>query len=95
MNIKYDFSCPVCGMKPKDFLYTHKIGCEYCYLFLEKEFKTLITVVQDNSIKHFGKKSKKNVLNSFFNLIINNKIKSNPELKEECEDLRNILNSHF
>jgi protein-arginine kinase activator protein McsA len=90
-----DYSCRVCGMKPEDFISSQKLGCEFCYLFLEKELKILIKNVQDDAEKHVGKRSNSNTLYNFFVYVLEERMKSNPEDAQVCEEILELVADYF
>ena len=90
-----DYSCRVCGMKPHDFISSQKLGCEFCYLFLEKELKTLMPSIQDGAVKHIGKKCGSDTLYNFFVYILEERSKTNPEDAISCEEILELVADYF
>jgi len=103
-NLMYIFStkghedcCPVCGFKMSDFLIMQRMGCSFCYLFLPKGTKNLVSAVQDENIHHEGKRNRipNSLIKEFLNYAINKEIEENPSLEETCSELKSILNDYF
>jgi len=94
LNNHHEYECKVCGMKVADFVYTQRVGCGFCYLFFEKNYKTLLPNIHDGADKHVGKNSK-NILYHFFMHIIDKKSQEEPEKKEDCEKLKDMLSDYF
>jgi protein-arginine kinase activator protein McsA len=90
-------SCPVCNFKLSEFITHQKLGCSYCYLFLEKGIKNLTSSVQDGAAKHIGKKpkNKKKLLQDFILYAIDQESKSGESPKEDCDKLKKILREYF
>lgn len=91
----HEYSCKICGMKAEDFVFTQRVGCPYCYLFLEKSYKNLLPNIQDGSSLHIGKKTNKNILYHFFIHILDKKIEEDPSKLEDCEKLKKIISDYF
>jgi protein-arginine kinase activator protein McsA len=89
--------CPICGFKISHFLFEQRIGCSFCYLFLDKALKNLIISVQDGSTEHVGRRNakEKSLLKQFFFHVIDNESKKNETKKQTCEELKFILEDYF
>lgn len=85
----------MCGMKPEDFILSQKMGCPFCYLFMEDTIVKVIGAVQDDSYKHYGKKSDSNILHKFLKKIINDEAKKNPENSSQCKHLKKLIRDYF
>lgn len=91
----HDSSCPVCGFKITDLYKDQKLGCSFCYLFLEKESKAILKSYH-NSSKHIGKKiKKKNLLKEFFEYAIKEEMDSKDSNSEDCKNLIKLLREYF
>jgi protein-arginine kinase activator protein McsA len=90
-------SCCRCGSKLKDLAKDKRLGCEYCYLFMSRQLKTLIDKVQDGNTKHTGKKptDKTKLLQQFFNQIIQEYAEKNQKDVKTCEKLQKLLARYF
>jgi protein-arginine kinase activator protein McsA len=94
--IKHDFyTCLMCGMKSEDFLRTQKVGCSFCYIFMEEIMTQIIGSVQDESYKHNGKKSKANLFHKFLKKIIDDEAKKNPDNVQNCKQLKKLIREYF
>ena len=92
----FEDKCPVCKFKMSDFISVQRVGCPFCYLFLEKPLRNLIVSVQDKSEEHYGKRpSRPNLLYEFFCYALDEESKENPENKDNCDDLKSILEPYF
>lgn len=89
--------CPVCGFKISHFLFEQRIGCCFCYLFLDKALTNLIMSVQDGSLQHVGKKnsSQKSLLKQFFFYVIDKEVEKYEEKQQTCKELKSILENYF
>ena len=89
--------CPVCGFKMSHFLFEQRIGCSFCYLFLDKGLVNLIMSVQDGSSKHEGKKNSnpRSLLKEFFFYIIDQEIDKKNNNEQTCKELKTILKDYF
>lgn len=90
-------SCCRCGTKLKDLVKNKRLGCEYCYLFMSQQLKTLMDKVQDGSTKHVGKGpvKKPKLLQQFFNQIIQEHAEKNLLDTVACEKLKKMLSRYF
>lgn len=71
------------------------MGCNFCYLFLENEAKTLLKSYHGSS-KHIGKKiKKKNLLKEFFEYAIKEEMDSGDSNSEDCKNLIKLLRDYF
>jgi protein-arginine kinase activator protein McsA len=94
--INYDYySCLMCGMKPDDFLKEFKLGCPFCYLFMENFIKKVTKSVQDENLKHLGKINKNNLLHKFLKKNIDDMAKKYPEKSQECKELKKLIREYF
>jgi protein-arginine kinase activator protein McsA len=93
----HEDSCPVCGFKMSDFIVNQRIGCSFCYLFLPKATKNLVRAVQDDSVEHFGKRNsiRNSLMRNFLFYAIDKEAKENPELEQDCIELKYILDDYF
>jgi protein-arginine kinase activator protein McsA len=89
--------CPVCGFKISDLYSTQKFGCNFCYLFLDRESEIILKNLQDGSTKHVGKrpKNKKKLLKEFFDYIIKKEIESEDSNSDDCRKLQKLLTDYF
>jgi len=89
--------CPVCGFKMSDFIIHQRIGCSFCYLFLPKGSKNLISAVQDENQQHIGKRNRvpNSLIKQFLDFAIDKEIEKNPESEQPCIELKAILNDYF
>lgn len=85
----------MCGMEPEDFIHTQKVGCPFCYLFMEETMIQVIGAVQDENYKHNGKKSGNTLLHKFLKKIISDEAKKNPEMATECKQLKKLIRDYF
>ncbi len=93
----HEHSCPVCGFKMSDFIFEHKLGCSFCYVFLPTAIKNLIRSVQDDAVTHIGKRNSttNSLLRDFFFYALEQEGKENPEELQSCEKIKEILNDYF
>jgi protein-arginine kinase activator protein McsA len=94
MIYQKDFSCKICGMMPEEFVLKQKMGCPFCYLFMENEFGVLIKGVQDGAEKHIGKRPNTNIIKDFLLYIIDKKSKESGKI-EECGELSKLIVEYF
>lgn len=96
-NKGHEEQCPICNFKMSDFLVHQRLGCSFCYLFLRKGMKNLISAVQDQKTQHVGKvaRSTSNLLKQFFDYVIEKEILSGESDKEDCIKLKKILSDYF
>ena len=96
-NKGHEEHCPICNFKMSDFLIHQRIGCSFCYLFLSKGMKNLVSAVQDEKTQHVGKvaRSTSNLLKQFFDFIIDEEIKSEKSDEKDCIALKKILSEYF
>ena len=96
-NKGHEEECPVCKFKLSDFIAHQRIGCSFCYIFLKKGLKNLISAVQDESDKHLGKKTEvsPHLLLQFFHYVIDLEIQSGDSNQNDCEELKKLLNRQF
>lgn len=96
LNKGQEETCPVCKFKLSDFIAHQRIGCSFCYLFLKKGLKNLVSAVQTENTKHNGKIGvSPNLLLQFFHYVIDREIQNGTSNKEDCEKLKKILTNQF
>lgn len=90
-------SCPVCGFRLSDFIAHQRIGCSFCYIFLKKGLKNLISAVQDENTKHAGKNTavSPHLLLQFFHYVIDLEMKNKNANVEDCQQLKDLLSRQF
>jgi len=90
-------SCPVCGFKISDLYSTQKMGCSFCYLFLDKESEIILKNLQDKNVKHRGRKPRNpnKLLHQFFEYAITQEKETGDSNSKDCDALLKILNDYF
>ncbi len=91
-------NCPVCQTKFLDLSENKRLGCEFCYLFMEPNLKVLIEKVQDGSSQHKGKRptiKSEDLLQKFFNKVLDEHGKEFPQTFITCSKIKKILARYF
>lgn len=96
-NKGHEEECPVCKFRLSDFIAHQRIGCSFCYIFLRKGLKNLISAVQDENNLHKGKKPEvsPHLLLQFFNYVIDLEIENGDSDVDDCRELKNLLSRQF
>ena len=89
--------CAVCKSTYENIKSTSKLGCDFCYLFMNNKIKKIIEKVQNGATKHNGKKphDKAKLLQKFFSYALEKYQTENPEEIENCNKLKKILTRYF
>lgn len=96
-NIANDH-CPVCETRFMDLSEGKRLGCEFCYLFMESNLKILMDKVQDGSTSHVGKTptcKQEHLLLRFFKKALEDHKKENPTESKTCDKLQSFLTRYF
>lgn len=91
-------NCPVCKTEFMDLSEGKRLGCEFCYLFMEPNLKILLEKVQDGSTAHVGKtptSKQEHLLLKFFKKALDEHEKENPDTSKTCNKLQKFLACYF